>query len=213
MNQKQVVTLFKLLQKSIPNPKSELNFSSPFELLVAVMLSQQATDISVNKVTDKLFKVANTPKKIIELGVDGLRELIKTIGLHNQKAKNIHQSSIIILQKHEGKIPNTRDSLETLPGVGRKTANIILNTIFHQPTIAVDTHIFRFANRVGLVSAKTPLATEKTLMQIVPKEFMQDAHHLLLLHGRYVCKARKPKCDECVLRDLCEFYHGGGGGN
>ena len=197
--------VFSRLLKKTPDPTTELQYSTPFELLVAVTLSAQATDVSVNSVTDKLFKIANTPQTIHDLGEDKLRDIIKTIGLFNSKAKHIVQTCKILLTKYSGEIPNTRKDLESLPGVGRKTANVVLNTIFGEPTIAVDTHIYRVANRTALASGKTVLEVEKKLIKFIPDEFKVPAHHLLILHGRYTCFARSPKCSDCVLLDLCEY--------
>ena len=197
--------IFERLRAANPNPTTELHYHSPFELLVAVILSAQATDKGVNKATEKLFKVANTPQAILKLGEQGLKNYIKTIGLFNSKAKNIMATCRLLVDTHKGKVPDTREALEALPGVGRKTANVILNTAFGQATIAVDTHIFRVANRIGLAAAKTPLAVEKQLLENVPKAFLHDAHHWLILHGRYVCTARKPQCPTCIIRDLCEY--------
>lgn len=197
--------LFERLKAANPAPTTELHYRTPFELLVAVILSAQATDKGVNKATAKLFKVANTPRDILKLGEPGLKEYIKTIGLFNAKAKNIMETCRLLVEKHDAKVPETREALEDLPGVGRKTANVILNTAFGQPTIAVDTHIFRVANRIGLAVGTTPLAVEKQLLETVPKRFMHDAHHWLILHGRYVCTARKPRCAACIIRDLCEY--------
>ena len=194
----------KLLEKN-PNPSTELKYNTPFELLVAVTLSAQATDVSVNNVTDKLFLIANTPETIYELGEDKLREIIKTIGLFNSKAKHIVQTCKILINKYNSEVPDTRKDLESLPGVGRKTANVILNTVFGQPTIAVDTHIYRVANRTALASGKTVLEVEKKLIKFIPDEFKVVAHHSLILHGRYTCFARSPKCSECILLDLCEY--------
>ncbi len=205
MNQKKRQAIFDRLAHAIPNPETELNYSNPFELLIAVVLSAQATDKGVNKATDKLFKVANTPQAILALGEEGLKEYIKTIGLYNSKASNIIKLCQSLLDKHNGEVPKTRSELEALAGVGRKTANVILNTAFGQPTIAVDTHIFRVSNRTGIAPGKTPLEVEKKLEKCVPKEHKQDAHHLLILHGRYTCIARKPRCGSCVIEDLCEF--------
>ncbi len=196
---------FRRLQSVTPAPKTELEYASPFELLIAVMLSAQATDVSVNKATRKLYPVANTPEAILGLGVDGLKPYIRTIGLFNSKAENVIKTCRILIQEHGGKVPNDRDSLERLPGVGRKTANVVLNTAFGEPTIAVDTHIFRVANRTGLAKGKTPLEVELKLLKAVPREYLHDAHHWLILHGRYTCKARKPNCPECIVRDLCSF--------
>ena len=197
--------IFDRLAEAIPEPATELNYASPFELLVAVVLSAQATDKGVNKATARLFPVANTPQAILDLGEEGLKDYVKTIGLFNSKAKNIIELCRLLLEKHGGEVPNTREALEALPGVGRKTANVILNTAFGQPTIAVDTHIFRVANRTGLAKAKTVLEVEKKLDRHTPKEHKQDAHHLLILHGRYTCVARKPRCASCVISDLCEY--------
>lgn len=189
----------------MPAPTTELEYDSEFELLVAVMLSAQATDVSVNKATKTLFRVADTPRAIAKLGVEGLRPYIRSIGLFNGKAKNIVATSRILIEEHDGEVPRDRRHLEALPGVGRKTANVVLNTAFGQPTIAVDTHIFRVANRTGLAPGKTPLAVEAHLMRAVPDRFKKDAHHRLILHGRYTCTARTPKCAECVIRDVCEY--------
>ncbi|GAB5606310.1 endonuclease III [Sideroxyarcus sp. TK5] len=197
--------IFLRLQAANPHPTTELEHKSAFELLVAVILSAQATDKSVNIATRELFPVANTPAKILALGEDGLREYVQRIGLYQTKSKHIIQMCRILLEQHGGEVPQTREALEALPGVGRKTANVILNTAFGQPTIAVDTHIFRISNRIGLAPGKDVAEVEKKLMRFVSKEFMQDAHHWLILHGRYVCVARKPKCGECCIRDLCEF--------
>ncbi len=197
--------LFLRLQAANPHPTTELEHRTPFELLVAVILSAQATDKSVNLATRELFPVANTPQKILELGEDGLREYVQRIGLYQTKSKHIIQMCRRLLDQHNGEVPQTREELEALPGVGRKTANVILNTAFGQPTIAVDTHIFRICNRIGLAPGKTVLAVEQKLMKVVPDEFKQDAHHWLILHGRYICTARKPKCGECCIQDLCEF--------
>ncbi len=197
--------IFLRLQAANPHPTTELQYSTPFELLVAVMLSAQATDKSVNLATRELFPVANTPQKLLDLGEDHLREYVQRIGLYQTKSKHIMQTCRILLEQHKGKVPQTREGLEALPGVGRKTANVMLNTAFGQPTIAVDTHIFRISNRIGLAPGKTVEAVEKKLLKIVPDEFKLDAHHWLILHGRYVCQARKPKCGECIIFDLCEF--------
>jgi len=199
--------LYSRLREKIPEPETELNFIDPFELLIAVILSAQATDISVNKATSKLYPVANTPQGILDLGVQQLKTFIKTIGLYNGKAENIIKTCGMLLDQFDGEVPRTREELESLPGVGRKTANVVLNTAFGEPTIAVDTHIFRVANRTGLGKGKTPLAVEKRLVRLTPKEFRKDAHHWLILHGRYTCKARKPDCPACVIRDLCEYKH------
>jgi len=197
--------LFERLRATNPRPTTELRYDSPFELLVAVVLSAQATDLSVNRATERLFRVANTPEAIVRLGEEGLKRHIRHIGLYNTKAKNLVRLSRILLERHGGRVPAERKALEALPGVGRKTANVVLNTAFGHPTIAVDTHIFRVANRTGLAPGKTPLEVEKKLEQVVPDEFKKDAHHWLILHGRYVCTARKPKCKTCILRDLCEY--------
>jgi endonuclease-3 len=194
---------FHRLQAIDPHPTTELEYQSTFELLVAVTLSAQATDVSVNLATRRLYKVANTPQAIRDLGEDGLKTYIRTIGLFNSKAKNIIATCGILLEKHAGDVPENREALEALPGVGRKTANVILNTAFGQPTMAVDTHIFRVANRTGLALGKTPLIIERKLLKSIPEEFLLDAHHWLILHGRYICKARKPNCSECIVRDLC----------
>ena len=207
MNKLKRVEIFKRLKAHNPQPTTELLYSSPFELLVSVILSAQATDISVNKATKKLFKVANTPEAILEVGVKKLRQYIKTIGLYNAKAGNIIKSSKILIEKHQGEVPDDRASLEALPGVGHKTANVILNTAFGQPTIAVDTHIFRVSNRTGIASGRTVLEVEKRLLKFIPDEYKKDAHHWLILHGRYTCIARKPNCGECIIRDLCEWKH------
>ncbi len=205
MNPQERAEIYQRLRAQNPKPKTELRYASPFELLVAVILSAQATDISVNKATAKLYAVANTPASILALGEDGLKRYIRTIGLFNSKAKNIIATCEILLQQHAGEVPKTRAALESLPGVGRKTANVVLNTAFGQPTIAVDTHIFRVANRTKLAPGKTPLEVEKRLIKFTAKEFQKDAHHWLILHGRYTCKARKPNCPACVIADLCEF--------
>ena len=197
--------IFSLLKSNIPNPSTELEYSSPFELLIAVILSAQATDISVNKATFQLFSIANTAEKISSLSIVKIESLIKNIGLYHTKAKNIHKTSEIIGQKYAGEIPRNRENLEKLPGVGRKTANVILNTIFKEPVIAVDTHIFRLSNRIKLALGKTPLAVELKLTKLVPNEYLVDAHHLLILHGRYVCKSRNPDCIKCVIKELCEY--------
>ena len=205
MNAKKRRTIFQRFQAANPKPATELHYQTPFELLIAVILSAQATDKGVNKATEKLYKVANTPQAILRLGENGLKDYIKTIGLFNGKAKNIMGTCRLLVERHKGKVPDDREALEALPGVGRKTANVVLNTAFGQPTIAVDTHIFRVANRIGLASGKTPLAVEKQLLETVPDEYKHDAHHWLILHGRYVCTARKPHCPSCLVRDLCEY--------
>lgn len=205
MNRKKVEVIFSRLRDANPHPTTELEYRTPFELLVAVILSAQATDKSVNLATRVLFKHANTPKAISKLGVAGLSRYIKTIGLYNAKAKNVVAMCEMLLTKHGGEVPRSREELEELPGVGRKTANVILNTAFGEPTIAVDTHIFRVANRTGLAPGTNVRQVEDELAKVVPEEFLKDAHHWLLLHGRYVCVARKPKCPECVIRDVCEY--------
>ena len=197
--------IFQRLQAANPHPKTELEYHTPFELLVAVMLSAQATDISVNAATRHLFPVANTPQAIYALGEEKLREYIQRIGLYKTKAKHVIETCRILLAQHGGAVPQTREALEALPGVGRKTANVILNTAFGQPTIAVDTHIFRLGNRIGLAKGKTVLEVEKKLLKVIPSEFLLDAHHWLILHGRYICQARKPRCAECLIYDLCEY--------
>ena len=199
------VEFFERLQSVIPEPRTELAYQTPFELLVAVILSAQATDVGVNKATRRLFPVANTPAAILGLGEDGLKDYIRTIGLYNSKAGNIIKTCRILLERHDGEVPRDRASLEALPGVGRKTANVVLNTAFGEPTIAVDTHIFRVANRTGLAPGKTPLQVEQKLLRVVPEVYRKDAHHWLILHGRYTCKARKPACPECIVRDLCGY--------
>ena len=193
------------LRADNPHPTTELNFSTPFELLVAVTLSAQSTDVGVNKATDKLFPVANTAHAIAALGEDGLKEYIKTIGLFNSKAKNVHRLSEILVEKYDGEVPESREALEALPGVGRKTANVVLNTAFGWPTIAVDTHIYRVSNRTKLAMGKTVEKVEEKLLKVVPAEFKVDVHHWLILHGRYTCIARKPRCGSCIIEDLCEF--------
>lgn len=205
MTKKQIQTFFERLRKQRPNPTTELNFSNPFELLIAVTLSAQSTDVSVNKATDKLFPVANTPEAIYALGVEGLKEYIKTIGLYNSKAENVIKTCKILIEKHGSIVPDNRADLEALPGVGRKTANVVLNTAFGQPTMAVDTHIFRLGNRTGLAVGKNVLEVEQRLIKVIPKEFLIDSHHWLILHGRYCCIARKPKCGECIVSDVCNW--------
>jgi endonuclease-3 len=206
MNKEQIYQIFQRFQQRNAKPTTELNYSSNFELLIAVILSAQATDISVNKATEKLFKKYNTPEKIYKLGEIKLKEYIKTIGLYNSKAKNIILTCENLINLHNSQVPSARKSLEALPGVGRKTANVVLNTAFGEPTIAVDTHIFRVSNRLGIASGKNVLITEQELLKNVPSEFLQDAHHWLILHGRYICVARNPKCQECFLNDLCNHY-------
>ena len=205
MTPQAVASFFATLKAANPQPVTELEYTSVFELLTAVLLSAQATDVGVNKATRKLFPVANTPQKILALGLDGLEGYIKTIGLYRSKAKHLMETCRILVERHGGEVPRDREALEALPGVGRKTANVVLNTAFGEPTIAVDTHIFRVANRTGLAPGKTPLAVEEKLTRITPAEFRLDAHHWLILHGRYVCKARKPECCRCVVADLCGF--------
>ena len=205
MNKQKRTEIFTRLRAENPQPTTELNYSTAFELLVAVALSAQATDKGVNKATDKLFPVANTPEAIFALGEDGLKQYIKTIGLFNSKASHIIKACKILIDKHNSEVPQNREALEALPGVGRKTANVILNTAFGHPTIAVDTHIFRVSNRTKIAPGKTVLEVEKKLEKFIPKEFKLDAHHWLILHGRYVCVARKPKCEACIIEDLCEY--------
>ena len=197
--------IFTRFRAAKPHPKTELEYRAPFELLVAVILSAQATDVSVNAATRILFRVANTPQAMLDLGEEKLREHVQRIGLYQTKSKHIMQACRMLLEKHGGKVPQTREELEALPGVGRKTANVILNTAFGQPTIAVDTHVFRVANRTGIAPGKDVLEVEQQLLKFVPDEFKHDAHHWLILHGRYVCQARKPKCGQCLIEDLCEF--------
>jgi len=205
MNREKRTEIFARLRAENPNPTTELQYSSPFELLVAVTLSAQATDVGVNKATAKLFPVANTPEAILALGVNGLKQYIKTIGLFNTKAENVIKTCRILVEQHNSEVPQDRDSLEALPGVGRKTANVVLNTAFGQPTIAVDTHIFRVSNRTRIAPGKDVVEVEKRLERVIPDEFKLDAHHWLILHGRYTCIARKPKCGSCIIEDLCEF--------
>lgn len=205
MNKEKRAAIFKQLKQQNPHPTTELKYKNPFELLIAVILSAQATDVSVNKVTPGLFKVASTPEAILKLGIVGLKKHIRTIGLYNAKAENIIRTSRILCEKYESKVPDRRELLEQLPGVGRKTANVILNTAFGQPTIAVDTHIFRVSNRTGIAPGKNVLEVEKKLLKFVPDKYKKNAHHWLILHGRYVCIARKPKCGECTIYDLCEW--------
>ena len=205
MNKQKRRAIFERFRAQNPHPTTELCFTSPFELLIAVILSAQATDISVNKATNGLYAVANTPQAILDLGEEGLKLYIKTIGLYNSKAAHIIQTCRQLLDLHQGVVPSTRAALEALPGVGRKTANVVLNTAFGQPTMAVDTHIFRVANRIGLAKGQTPLAVERGLLKHIEPEFLQDAHHWLILHGRYVCVARKPHCSTCMIRDFCEY--------
>jgi endonuclease-3 len=201
----EIVELFTRLRELNPKPTTELEYKTPFELLVAVVLSAQATDVGVNKATCRLFPMADTPQTILALGEEGLKKYIASIGLFNTKAKNIIALCRMLVEKHQGEVPHSREALEALPGVGRKTANVVLNTAFGEATIAVDTHIFRVSNRIGLAPGKDVKAVENKLLKVVPDEFKQDAHHWLILHGRYVCKARKPDCTQCVIRDLCRF--------
>lgn len=205
MNAAKRHAIFTRLRDANPEPTTELNWTTPFELLAAVLLSAQATDVGVNKATARLFPVANTPAAIVELGVDGLKEHIKTIGLYNTKAENLMKTCQLLIDKHGGEVPGTRAALEALPGVGRKTANVVLNTAFGQPTMAVDTHIFRVSNRTGIAPGKNVLEVEKKLLRHVPQEFLKDAHHWLILLGRYTCVARKPRCGSCLIEDLCEY--------
>lgn len=207
MNKAKRYEIFSRFREDNPKPVTELNYSNPFELLIAVILSAQATDVGVNKATDRLFPVANTPEAIYALGVEGLSEYIKTIGLFNSKAKNVIETCRILIEQHNSRVPDTREDLEALPGVGRKTANVVLNTAFGHPVMAVDTHIFRVSNRTGIAPGKTVLEVERKLMRHVPKEFLLDAHHWLILHGRYVCKARTPQCGSCRIEDLCEYKY------
>ena len=205
MNKDKRFEIFRRWREDNPHPKTELHYSSPFELLIAVTLSAQATDKSVNKATDKLYPIANTPEAIFVLGEEGLKEYIKTIGLYNTKSKNIIKTCQILIEKHNSQVPDDRAALEALHGVGRKTANVVLNTAFGHPVMAVDTHIFRVGNRTGIAKGKNVLEVEKKLLRYIPKEFMVDAHHWLILHGRYICVARKPKCGACLIFDLCDF--------
>lgn len=207
MNSSAIENIFKRFQKALPDPKTELIYTNPFTLLVAAILSARSTDAGVNKATPPLFACADTPEKMVHLGEEKLRAFIKTIGLYKSKAKHIIALSHQLLERHGGEVPNTRESLESLPGVGRKTANVILNVIFNQPTIAVDTHIFRTSHRIGLATAKTPEKTEAQLLICIPKHYHDKAHHWLVLHGRYVCKAVKPLCSQCLIQDLCEYPH------
>lgn len=205
MNRDKRQAIFERLREATPHPTTELNYSNAFELLIAVILSAQATDRGVNKATDRLFKAANTPQAILDLGEAGLKEHIKTIGLFNSKAKNIMATCKALVDSYDSEVPRDRKALEALPGVGRKTANVVLNTAFGEPTMAVDTHIFRVANRTGIARGKTVREVEDKLVRLIPKEFLKDAHHWLILHGRYVCTARKPRCGACLIYDLCEF--------
>lgn len=205
MNKTKRIEMFRRWSEANPEPKTELAYTSSFELLIAVILSAQATDVSVNKATAKLYPIANTPEKILALGVEGLKPYIRTIGLFNTKAKNVIETCRVLCEQHDGQVPETRVALEALPGVGRKTANVVLNTAFRHIAMAVDTHIFRVSNRTGLAPGKTVLAVEKALLKFVPKEYLLDAHHWLILHGRYVCMARTPRCTECSVNDLCDY--------
>ncbi len=205
LSQNTVRAIFKRFEQATPSPSTELVYHSPFELLIAVMLSAQSTDVSVNKATAPLFAVANTPKKILALGLDPLKNYLKTLNLYPTKAKHVLATCELLLEKFHGKVPDNRVDLESLPGVGRKTANVVLNTYFGHPTMAVDTHIFRVANRIGLAHAKTPRGVEEQLLEIIPKRYQLNAHHWLILHGRYVCKARRPACPTCIIKDLCRY--------
>jgi endonuclease III len=205
LNTKQINQIFKRFRKANPKPTTELVYQSHFELLIAVILSARATDVSVNKATAKLFKVANTPQKILALGDKMLKNYVNNIGLYNTKVKNILNTCRLLIEKHNSKVPHDREALESLPGVGRKTANVILNTCYQEPVIAVDTHILRVSNRIGLAKGKTPKNVEKELMDVIPTEYLHDAHHWLILHGRYTCTARKPRCPECIINDICEY--------
>ncbi len=205
MNKSKRIEIFERLKQDNPTPTTELNFTSPFELLIAVILSAQSTDKGVNKATDKLFPAANTPETIYELGLDKLKSYVKTIGLYNTKAENIIKTCKILIEEHNSVVPDNREALERLPGVGRKTANVVLNTAYGKPTMAVDTHIYRVSNRTGIAPGKTVLEVEKRLLRLVPKEYLLDAHHWLILLGRYTCVARKPRCQSCLIEDLCEF--------
>ena len=207
MNKSKREQIFARLKADNPVPETELNFSNHYELLVAVALSAQATDVSVNKATNELFKVANTPQAMLKLGLEGLKQHIKTIGLYNSKAKHVMQAAMMLVDLHNGIVPETREALEALPGVGRKTANVVLNTAFRQIAMAVDTHIFRWSNRTRVAPGKDVVDVEKKLLKFVPNEYLLDAHHWMILHGRYVCVARKPKCGACTIEDLCEFKH------
>ncbi|WP_312242745.1 endonuclease III [Pantoea sp.] len=205
MNKEKRIQILSRLQENNPHPTTELNFTSPFELLIAVLLSAQATDVSVNKATAKLYPLANTPQAMLDLGVDGVKEQIKTIGLYNGKAENVIKTCRILVEQHGGEVPESREALEALPGVGRKTANVVLNTAFGWPTIAVDTHIFRVCNRTRFAPGKNVEQVEEKLLKVVPKAFKVDCHHWLILHGRYTCVARKPRCESCLIEDLCEY--------
>ena len=206
MKNKEIDKVFKILKKNNPSPTTELNYENVFTLLVAVVMSAQSTDKGVNKATDKLFKIANTPEKMMKLGEKKIKDFIKNIGLYNSKAKNVFLLSKIIFEEFNSEVPSSRDKLVKLPGVGRKTANVVLNTYFNKPFIAVDTHLFRLGNRLGIAKGKNPLEVENNYLKIIPKWAIKDAHHWLILHGRYVCKARNPQCEQCNIRDFCEFY-------
>jgi endonuclease-3 len=206
MKNKEIDKVFKILKKKNPSPTTELNYENVFTLLVAVVMSAQSTDKGVNKATDKLFKIANTPEKMMKLGEKKIRDFIKNIGLYNSKAKNVFLLSKIIFEEFNSEVPSSREKLVKLPGVGRKTANVVLNTYFNKPFIAVDTHLFRLGNRLGIAKGKNPLEVENNYLKIIPKWAIKDAHHWLILHGRYVCKARNPQCEQCSIRDFCEFY-------
>ncbi|WP_437882072.1 endonuclease III [Pseudomonas sp. LRF_L74] len=205
MNAAKRLEIFRRLHEDNPEPKTELAYTTPFELLIAVILSAQATDVSVNKATARLYPVANTPEAIYALGVEGLSEYIKTIGLYNSKAKNVIETCRLLIEKHASQVPDNREDLEALPGVGRKTANVVLNTAFRQLAMAVDTHIFRVSNRTGIAPGKNVIEVENKLLKFVPRDYLLDAHHWLILHGRYVCQARKPRCGSCRIEDLCEY--------
>ena len=205
MNRQKRGEIFRRLKEANPEPATELKYGSNFELLISVILSAQATDVSVNKATGKLYQVANTPEAMLELGVDGLKDYIKTIGLYNTKAENVIKTCAILVDKHDSRVPDRRESLEALPGVGRKTANVVLNTAFRQKAMAVDTHIFRVSNRTAIAPGRNVLEVERRLLRLVPEEYLLDAHHWLILHGRYVCLARKPRCGACIIEDLCEY--------
>ncbi len=205
MNKEKRTEIFERLKANDPQPTTELEYRSPFELLISVILSAQATDVSVNKATDALYKVANTPQQILDLGVEGLKAYIKTIGLYNTKAENVIKTCAALLEQHDGEVPEDRAALEALPGVGRKTANVVLNTAFGHPTMAVDTHIFRVSNRTKIAPGKNVREVEDRLVRLIPEPYLKDAHHWLILHGRYVCTARKPRCGACIIEDLCEF--------
>jgi endonuclease-3 len=207
MNKQKRTEIFTRLRRENPHPTTELNYGNAFQLLVAVVLSAQSTDVGVNKATEALFKKVKTPQAMLKLGETGLRQYIRTIGLYNNKAKNIIAASRMLVDQHQGAVPQQREALEALPGVGRKTANVVLNTAFGQPTIAVDTHIFRVCNRTGIAAGKNVGEVERKLVKLVPEEFRKDAHHWLILHGRYTCIARKPRCGSCIIEDLCEYRH------